>query len=447
MTANKHQRKMEVDSSLPTRTRNILILIFWILVLGSMFVYDPHLTYSCRTAKRIFQLPFVSLFLSIVMWVKAGEARLKFPRDALSVSAIIFAAGSFLAFIVSPLKMNAVWNLFTIMVYLGFFFSLRPFIMSFTSRLSLLFPIILSTGLVCIYAIFQYFGVDPIFQPINEYYAASKRWMVVGFAGQQTLFAGIIGPILPVSLGLIVVANRRVDKIAALIISMLILTTVILTHTRAVLLGYVIAFIAAVVMLTFKASRRTIYTLMILGLILSLVVLAAYFTVETFQKRIDEAATLSGASVKSRLRFWDTSFELFKEKPLTGHGLYSFRKEYTRKQIEMRLTKYGGEKWSSEFVIHPHNEILYVLVEGGIIWFLGVCLLTFMIIYRAFRNFLNASENRLGYLYLSLISALIILITDALFSFPFHVGTSALYTLIIAALAVFKGSEISQNVR
>ncbi|OGJ52058.1 hypothetical protein A2335_00320 [Candidatus Peregrinibacteria bacterium RIFOXYB2_FULL_32_7] len=94
-------------------------------------------------------------------------------------------------------------------------------------------------------------------------------------------------------------------------------------------------------------------------------------------------------SIQERLNFWKASFELFKEKPLFGHGPYSFKFVYPKYQQNLLAIS-----------DHPHNLFLKILVENGIFAFLSFTLfLSFIFIPQIYywikEKFKNADELQL----------------------------------------------------
>jgi len=68
---------------------------------------------------------------------------------------------------------------------------------------------------------------------------------------------------------------------------------------------------------------------------------------------------------------YEAAFELFLEKPITGHGYKSFRVKCSETKIDKKLVeqkrKYRGYRGCSS---HPHNYMLEMLSENGMIGFL-----------------------------------------------------------------------------
>jgi O-antigen polymerase len=70
----------------------------------------------------------------------------------------------------------------------------------------------------------------------------------------------------------------------------------------------------------------------------------------------------------ARTYIYDLSWQIFKEKPLLGHGLGSFEQVFQEAKIDYpHSDKLGGQRFS-----HPHNELLIWLIEGGVVSLIGI---------------------------------------------------------------------------
>ncbi len=72
--------------------------------------------------------------------------------------------------------------------------------------------------------------------------------------------------------------------------------------------------------------------------------------------------------VNARSFIYDLSWQTFKQKPIFGHGLGSFEKVFQEAKIDYPDSdKMGGQRYG-----HPHNELLFWMIEGGVISLLGI---------------------------------------------------------------------------
>lgn len=82
----------------------------------------------------------------------------------------------------------------------------------------------------------------------------------------------------------------------------------------------------------------------------------------------DSVATLGTGSRKN---IYAISLTLLKEAPLFGHGIGSFQKEWHREKVNF-LTTHPQAALPPERLSHPHNELLFWMVEGGLVSIAGM---------------------------------------------------------------------------
>lgn len=83
-------------------------------------------------------------------------------------------------------------------------------------------------------------------------------------------------------------------------------------------------------------------------------------------------------SFYERLIMYDTSYEMFKDKPLFGQGFSNFGSTFMfyKADVSKDNPRYKGMVYN-EFISHPHNELLYILSECGIAGILAVMIALF----------------------------------------------------------------------
>jgi O-antigen polymerase len=86
------------------------------------------------------------------------------------------------------------------------------------------------------------------------------------------------------------------------------------------------------------------------------------------------AALNAGYSASARLGIYTIAWELIKEKPLFGHGMGSFVRVWQYEKPEF-YEKHPNAKLPNQRVSHPHNELMFWLVEAGILSGIGLFIL------------------------------------------------------------------------
>lgn len=153
-----------------------------------------------------------------------------------------------------------------------------------------------------------------------------------------------------------------------------------------------------------KSSRKII----VLPILIS-AVFFLYFNNNNFQNKIEKNYTFQNLSednsVQQRLNFYKSSINLFKIKPITGHGLGSWK----YKSIENK-----SSKTNSVFIpYYTHNDFLQILMETGLVG-LFVYLAFFLLVLK------TLLKNRDNKSYIPLIIALILVSSNSIVNFPIH---------------------------
>lgn len=137
-------------------------------------------------------------------------------------------------------------------------------------------------------------------------------------------------------------------------------------------------------------------------------------------------------SANARLLIWRVSTSMIAKKPILGHGVTSFKKEYMLYQAE-----YFENNPDSKFakvaddVIYPYNEAIHVVVETG---FIGLFLSIFI--------FLSALISPRDHINTAFKAGLLTLLTFSMFSYP--ISIFPLFLLFAILLGGIKGKVIAK---
>lgn len=97
--------------------------------------------------------------------------------------------------------------------------------------------------------------------------------------------------------------------------------------------------------------------------------------------RSSEGVASSGSN--SRINIYKISFEVFKQQPFSGHGIGSFQKVWHDQKVDY-LQRFPDANLPAERLSHPHNELMFWLVEGGVIAIAGILISVIAVFYAAF---------------------------------------------------------------
>ncbi len=95
--------------------------------------------------------------------------------------------------------------------------------------------------------------------------------------------------------------------------------------------------------------------------------------------------TVANSSLEdSRKNIYAVAIDLFTEQPIQGYGIGSFQKEW-HKQKAIYIKEHTNATFPPERLSHPHNEIMFWLVEGGILVVAGILISFFTVVFAAIK--------------------------------------------------------------
>ena len=209
----------------------------------------------------------------------------------------------------------------------------------------------------------------------------------------------IMGPILSL---LIFLKNSELIKLfnykKVILFSCTFLASIMLMilQSRTALISLPIATLL-IFIANYKYNKNIIiwFTLTISGLLVGYI-LINNMPANSNIKRTEE---LKQYSIKARLDTYKISYNIWQDNPLEGCGygyfLSSFRDYYAKeKKVNPNIIKLGGEN-----VLHPHNEFLFWLVEGGVIPLFGLITILLSFVVMLWKTKLKESLTYIGCLF------------------------------------------------
>lgn len=151
------------------------------------------------------------------------------------------------------------------------------------------------------------------------------------------------------------------DKNFSLVISMsalVISVALFLTQSRAGLLGFVLA-LSIIFIISAPQVRIKIIKIIFVIFLGAVIASVVRYQISLGTREYTGSNTL-------RFELWLHSVEMILAKPFSGWGFGSFEHEFARIRMDAHAYK------NSFDVVHPHNEILYYWIEGGMLAFTGL---------------------------------------------------------------------------
>lgn len=259
--------------------------------------------------------------------------------------------------------------------------------------------------LTTIHGILQYFGIMPSYH---------QAFPITGTFENPAGFAAIQAALFPFVFNCCFDRNSgRLMQLFFKVVSVLCATSVVLAGSRT---GFLAICACAIVVLVFTDSVASfIKTHIWIWPIFILLAISSFVFLYYIKKD----------SADGRIFIWKRCFELIKERPLFGYGVYGFQGNYMITQAD-----YFRSHPESEYIMladnitHPFNEYLKLTVNYGLVGLLVAISLFVWIVLRLFRS--NKQAKVLG---LSFVASIFI---TCLFSYPFMY--KAVYLLAFMAI-------------
>ncbi|MDR1338591.1 MAG: O-antigen ligase family protein, partial [Prevotellaceae bacterium] len=241
------------------------------------------------------------------------------------------------------------------------FFLLQQMMVVFPVKYSLGITVILTVILAC-YGVLDYSGS----------LVSAKHIRLTGNFDNPAGFTAALVCVLPCTFYFFRDTSRTVKYIAVLI-AVLLFSVIVLSQARAAIIaGF------AVILCYLLCSKYSGIKWKNWMKILPVCIIAASVTGLYFLKK---------DSADGRIPIWQSTWDMIRDKSLTGHGYGTFNAKYMLYQAKYFET-HPDSKYAdlADNVLHPFNEYLLVWAEHGIIGMGCIALLCILLIRRYFRE-------------------------------------------------------------
>ena len=291
---------------------------------------------------------------------------------------------------------------------------------------------------LAIYGIAQFFGFE-----VLRYSEEVQKNTVIATIGHPNFLGSVLGPMLFVVLGLVITSRSRALRLAGGVGILLILFCIALARTRAVWLGVSIGLLA----LVFSVLRYSLHHRLGLRLFNRLVAAVAIVVgllgvllalLPVLGRPIDfTERILASNEIKSRLYYWNAAIDLGATRPVFGIGFGMFDPNFWGYALEHQQSEAGRYYYDVLPAIagrtpdHVHNEYLEVLAEQG---YVGLTLLFAFLLfffYFGWVQIMRRADPKVSLRMLAVHSALVVVVVDAFFGFPWRLPVSLLVMVLI----------------
>ncbi|MBL4828310.1 MAG: PglL family O-oligosaccharyltransferase [Aliivibrio sp.] len=270
-----------------------------------------------------------------------------------------------------------------------FFVILQQFTFANRQKQQLLWLVVLA---VCIESLFGY-AQFLLLEPNNIFGYNTITNRPYGIFQQPNVMASFLATGLALACYLLARQPIKYDRHPLSLV--LLLLTIVLTIPLIVVLASRTGWLSAILVLVMIApymwrfTNKRRFFLWIVALLVSLclsIALVQYSQHKTNGNGLAEQTLIHKSNLQSaRAYIFPQALDMFLEKPLTGYGYGRFESQYTlytAKQHSLNANYHPGLPSLS----HPHNELLFWAVEGGIIPILGLLLAVALIVNRILKT-------------------------------------------------------------
>jgi len=304
--------------------------------------------------------------------------------------------------------------------------------------------VLLASFLAAVYCIVQFYGIDfPFWQKVGG------RSRLFSTFGNPNYLSGYLAITLLLAFALFCIEKKKSRQIFLEILIVILYTGVFITNIGgliALLMG--ILFMGIVLLIHqkkfLKENRLRLLVLSLILFIISLIYSSPNPLNPTRRSVAQEGisyTSLEYSSTQQRFLIWLSTIQMIKEHPIQGWGVGTLGIHYPASQGKV-LAQKENRKYASSAAksINTHNDYLHMGAEIGII---GLIALFWLILtyYKKGFAWLKKTERPERLLIIGLMGGATVLLTHALFSFPFHIIQNGLLFWAILALSTSIGER------
>lgn len=314
---------------------------------------------------------FISLMLSFGLWQISNTKKLIISHVHIKM-VVGFLLLCIPAFYTHSNLYFAFPRILVLATGVAFLFALSQFRFSITQKHWLLFVLLSGIAIEAIVGLIQYYILLNFDIKIVGYTPVSN--VPYGTSTQPNVMASFMATGIGLSLYLLKSSASKTinhSKLYYTFIWFCLLSTSLLLVLLQSKTGYLSFLITSLLFLPLliknKRHNKGIFISLLLGLCIGL------FSLNSFENSEQKS---NPAEDRHRSTMYHVGFDMISEKPLLGFGYGNFEKNYREAYIR---SMDSGEitKPPQNILIHPHNEILLWVIEGGIVALLGIAFIVY----------------------------------------------------------------------
>lgn len=280
--------------------------------------------------------------------------------------------------------------------------------------------IVLSSGLVSLYGILQYLGIDALTWP--EPPLLTHR--TFSSLGQPNYLASWLLLCLPLTVYLLKINKGLLNKFWPALILSFQLFCLFFTASRGAWLGLIVTGLLFIAYYLWHQTKISLSRKILFLVSIILVTIVLLFAIDKLSNgRISDSFSVKEGSVAARLNFWSASLPGIAKKPIFGYGLDNYSDIFVT-AYQPNWAEYGN---INSYPDRAHNFILDVWLGSGIIGLIA-WLVLFIYLYKLISN--NANSPSISFLNKLLLFSILSYILSLMFNFSFVAGNIYLFLFV-----------------
>jgi len=400
----------------------------------SLFINNK--VYNHRVNQEFILILFAITFLFIWIIKILSSEKITFVKSKLNLPLLFFTAILTLSIFLGNNIIVGAGDYLNFIAYIILFFITLNFIKSEKELNSLIKVLFVTSLIVSLYTLIQYYGFDPYYDHLGK---------LTSTIGQKNWVSNYLAMIFPIGFSYFLLENNKKIKLYYCIFLSILYTTLLICQSRGIWISITLTLVFAFIIIykykigsIFKNNKKWLISLLIVFLVITVI----YSTENPLNKSrltVAERAlstfeVAADPSINTRFLMWKVSFEMLKDKPIYGLGIGTFKYHYLDYQADY-LIDHPNYIRNSGKAAEAHNEYLQFAAEIGIIGLISFLSIIFTFYYIVYQYFEKEHDKNKLLIIFGILMGLTSYLVHCLFTFPFHVPVLGATFFILIGLA------------
>jgi len=311
-----------------------------------------------------------------------------------------------------------------------------------------------SSSLVALYTLLQYYGFDPYYGYLSQ---------LTSTIGQKNWLSNYLALIFPITFSFFLLETNRRYKIILFLLLTILYTALIIGQSRGIWISIITTLLFSLVFIyryglweVFRNNKKWLIALLTIFLVVTVI----YSTENPLNKSsltvIERAASTfdeNDPSINTRLLILETTMEMIKNKPILGLGIGAFSYHYLDYQAAYLVKHPEYIKFSGK-AAEAHNEYLHLAAEIGIAGLFSFLTIIYIFYYLIYQYLEKEKNKNYKIIIFGLLAGVTCFLIHCLFTFPFHVPVLGTTFFILLGLTIAyinltekgKGNDSAKNI-